>query len=322
MKVVLQNGYNGHNPQIEKWPGHEGPYIETFQRALAIKAELEKMLPHESFVEANVDPDKLIRDVHSERMIDFLEENTLDRIVDKTEVSKIILGSDIALSLSKETYECARGAVSAAVTGADMILEGEGAVYALCRPPGHHATRTRMGGYCFFNNAAIAAVHLIQEGKKVFVLDIDLHHGNGTQDILYGLQNSFFFSINGSVSYPGIISGRESSRINTKNVRNMNMFHGAEDLSYMKVIHMATQQMSNEYDVVVVSAGFDTSAEEPEETLGESERIKLSRKCFAEIGKEIEMEGIPTLIVQEGGYCPEVLAGDACAFLSAFAEKR
>lgn len=323
MKVVLQEGYEGHCPATEMWPGYEGPYIETPARAEAIKRMIGERFPESKMVYAKVNPDKWIRRIHSPAVVEALEQNTIDTIITKSERPDIILDSDSAISLSKRTYEAAEDSVSAALTGADLILNGESAVYALCRPPGHHATRTKMGGYCFFNNAAIAAIYLASHGndKNVFVLDIDLHHGNGTQEILYGMTKTFFFSINCSLSYPGIVRGRESQFTNKRNVRNINLNNNAGDDHYMRAIDEAVEQMKG-YDVLVISAGFDTSKDEPDETIGDSNRIGLSRDCFRDIGKVIEAQKKSTLIVQEGGYSPEVLAENVCAFLTAFAENR
>src|SRR5207249_9207806 len=96
------------------------------------------------------------------------------------------------------TYGAARSAVDVALTAIDRVLEGEDAVYALCRPPGHHAARAMFGGYCFFNNAAIAAEHLTRRtGEPVTILDVDYHHGNGTQQIFYARDDVLYVSLHG-----------------------------------------------------------------------------------------------------------------------------
>jgi acetoin utilization deacetylase AcuC-like enzyme len=100
--------------------------------------------------------------------------------------------------LTAGTYEAARSAVDSALSAARCVLDGESVTYGLCRPPGHHATRSLYGGYCFFNNAAIAAAYVAAEtGGRVAVLDVDYHHGNGTQQIFYERDDVAFVSLHG-----------------------------------------------------------------------------------------------------------------------------
>ena len=94
-------------------------------------------------------------------------------------------------------YEAARSAVDCALAATDAVLAGDRLAYGLCRPPDHHATRSLYGGYCFFNNAAIAAVHALDAGARVAVLDVDYHHGNGTQQIFYERDDVTFVSLHG-----------------------------------------------------------------------------------------------------------------------------
>ena len=100
--------------------------------------------------------------------------------------------------VTEGTYDAARSSVDVALTAADVVLDGESVAYGLCRPPGHHAARAVYGGYCFFNNAAVTAQHLVTAtGSKVAVLDVDYHHGNGTQQIFYDRDDVPFVSLHG-----------------------------------------------------------------------------------------------------------------------------
>ena len=103
---------------------------------------------------------------------------------------------DAQTPIVEHTYEAALSSAHCALTGAEMLLSGEAAVYALCRPPGHHAGRSLYGGYCYLNNAAIAARYLSRKGR-VAILDLDYHHGNGTQEVFYDSEEILFISIHG-----------------------------------------------------------------------------------------------------------------------------
>ena len=111
---------------------------------------------------------------------------------------------DLTAVLVKGTYKAAYDACQTALTGAEALLAGEPAVFSLCRPPGHHATQDIAGGYCFFNNAAVATQYIKDKNKKVAILDIDFHHGNGTQSIFYDQSNPLYVSLHGDplMEYP------------------------------------------------------------------------------------------------------------------------
>ena len=198
------------------------------------------------------------------------------------------------------TLAAARGAARCALTGAELLLEGHPAAYALCRPPGHHAGRALYGGYCYLNNAAVAAARLGRE-NRVAILDIDYHHGNGTQDIFYDSDQVFFVSLHADPdrAYPwfsgypderGAGPGRGCNR-------NYPLPLDAGEARYLEVLDQALREVARfDPSFLVVSAGVDTCRGDP---LG---GFDLSPEIFARIGERIRGAGLPALLVQEGGY--------------------
>ncbi|MCZ6633025.1 MAG: histone deacetylase family protein [bacterium] len=198
------------------------------------------------------------------------------------------------------TFEAALSAAQCALTGGALLAEGEPAAYALCRPPGHHAAGNLYGGYCYLNNAAIAAQALGRAGKTA-ILDVDYHHGNGTQAIFYDSDAVLFVSIHADPNraYP-FFSGFEEERGEGRG-RGMNRnFPLGEDVNgsdYLAVLGDALEMIS-QFDpaFLVVSLGVDIYQEDP---LGD---FDVPLEVFADIGREIRQMNRPTLFVQEGGY--------------------
>ncbi len=211
------------------------------------------------------------------------------------------------------TWEAAYWSVQCALSAADDVLSGRRVAYALCRPPGHHAADDLFGGYCYLNNAAIAARHLQAHGR-VAVLDIDYHHGNGTQTIFWRDPDVLYTSIHvhpdqgypfywGSEHEIGAGPGRWTNR-------NWTLSRGADDAAYLTVLERAlTEMMDFAPAFLVLSAGLDTAAEDP------CGGFVVSETGFAEIGRQIAALNLPTVVVQEGGYGLERLGRDAVALL-------
>ena len=315
MKIIYSRDHIQHNPPYEIWYGNTLDYLETPSRAYSIVAAIKKKNRWQ-IQEPSEDPNNYIQTTHTPRIIDFLRTNDKERLIKIDGNSELVLGSDESVSLSPGTYDAARSAVSSAVSGAEIIIKGlDRAVYSLCRPPGHHATRNKVGGFCFFNNAAISAKKLLAQGK-VAVLDIDLHHGNGTQDILYDLDGAMYVSLNGADVYPYILTdGRQSSTLNTDRIVNFTVSPDAGDKGYLSLIDESMSRIrAHKSDVIVVSAGFDTSENELPD-LEKVNRMKLTRECYYKIGRKVRDSGLPILAVQEGGYNITSLGEDVLAFL-------
>ncbi len=227
---------------------------------------------------------------------------------------------DTGTPLNANAYKAARAAVNTALTGADEILSGKRLAYSICRPPGHHAGKRFFGGFCYFNNAAIAANYLSQEGK-VAVLDIDFHHGNGTQDIFYHRKDVLTVSIHGhpDYSYP-YFSGYESERGEGEGVdfnRNFPLAPRTENDKYLRVFGKALKLILNfNPDILVVSLGFDILKGDPTGT------FLLSPKIFESIGNRLISTKKPLLVIQEGGYNIRGIRSGSRAFLKGCNENR
>ncbi|MFH0761626.1 MAG: histone deacetylase family protein [Bacteroidota bacterium] len=228
--------------------------------------------------------------------------------------------TDSCTMIVKGTWEAVRFSGYTALTGANYLLGGEPYVFSICRPPGHHAGYDFAGGYCFVNNAALAAKFLQDQGdpeaggnKKVGILDIDFHHGNGTQDIVRRQENIRLVSIHGdpAYSYP-YISGYRSEN-SPKNI-NFPLPKGTTDEAYFGIFREAVSLLKSfRTDYLVISLGVDTYEKD---TLGE---FKLSSDIYKSLAEYVihELE-VPTLIIMEGGYNIEFLTTNVLSFLSPF----
>jgi len=219
---------------------------------------------------------------------------------------------DTFTPLNHNAYLAARGAVDCAVTGAEALLEGYHFSYALVRPPGHHAERRAFGGFCYFNSAAIAAQYLSHYGK-VAVLDVDFHHGNGTQDIFYERADVLTVSIHGDphFAYPhfsGFDDERGAKAGEGFNV-NIPLPEQITAERYQRTLSRALariREFSPQH--LVLSLGLDTAKADPTGTW------TLTAEDFRENGRLIGAAGLSTLIVQEGGYRTRTLGVNARHF--------
>jgi len=219
---------------------------------------------------------------------------------------------DTFTPVTANAYRAARRAVDAALSGAELILSGSPLTYVLCRPPGHHAERRAFGGFCYFNNAAVAAHHLSAHGKVAF-LDIDHHHGNGSQNIFYERNDVYFISIHGHprVAYPYFAGYRdETGEEQGKGYnRNFPLYPGVTNETYCETLSTALRIFSRfRPKYLVVSLGFDIMKGDPTGT------FNLTEKGMNRIGSMLAATGLPILIVQEGGYSLRNLRAGAFEF--------
>ncbi|MET0460438.1 MAG: histone deacetylase family protein [Ilumatobacteraceae bacterium] len=218
--------------------------------------------------------------------------------------------------LTAGTYEAARSAVDGALAAASAVLDGERLAYGLCRPPGHHATTALYGGYCFFNNAAIAAAHLAATtGSPVAVLDVDYHHGNGTQQIFYERDDVAFVSLHGDPvrAYPYHTGHADETGAGRGSGRTCNvpLPAGVDDDDYLDALDRALAAVdAADPAVVVVSLGVDTYIGDPMCDLA------LTTEGFARCGAAVAALGRPLVVVQEGGYADEALGANVVSWLS------
>jgi acetoin utilization deacetylase AcuC-like enzyme len=171
--------------------------------------------------------------------------------------------------------------------------------YALCRPPGHHAGYRFFGGFCYLNNAAIAARTLLKEGK-VAIIDIDYHHGNGTQDIFWNEGGVFYGSLHGDPSFEYPYSGyadEQGGSAAPGTIMNIPLPAGTTRAPYLSALHQICQAVTEfKPSFLVISVGFDTYVDDP---IGS---FRLYIEDYTEIGRCLTQLALPTLLVQEGGY--------------------
>ena len=226
---------------------------------------------------------------------------------------------DTATPIVAGTYGAARAAVDVALTAAGLVLGGEQLAYALCRPPGHHAARAMYGGYCFFNNAAIVAEDLVRRGAgRVAILDIDYHHGNGTQQIFWERSDVLYVSLHADPAraFPYFSGHADEAGAGAGEGFNYNIplgvRTGIED--YAAALERACA-IVNEVDPdapLIVSLGFDTFERDPIADLA------LTTEDYARVGSIIASLSRPTVLIQEGGYAIDAIGANALSFLSGF----
>lgn len=223
---------------------------------------------------------------------------------------------DGATPLVAESHTTALGAAATALAGAEALAAGERAVYSLPRPPGHHAGRRSYAGYCLVNNAALAAVPLLGLGK-VAVLDVDYHHGNGTQEIFWERDDVLYVSLHcrPEEAYPYVAGAAEESGAGRGLGcnRNLPLPGGTDWAAYQPALESALETVAR-FDpaVVVLSLGFDTLGSDP---IGS---FALAVDDFTPLGRLVAGLGRPTLVVQEGGYDVAALGDCARAFFAGF----
>jgi len=225
--------------------------------------------------------------------------------------------ADASCPIGANTWPAAIAAAAGAVAAADMAAAGVHA-YALARPPGHHAYAARAGGHCYLNNAAIAAQRLRDQGAaKVAVLDIDSHHGNGTQGIFWDRPDVFFASLHGDPNgyYPWYIghAGERGGGAGIGANLNLPMAQGSGDETWLASLRYALAQIRIfGAEALVISLGFDASEHEP------LRYLSVTDDGFARAGEAIAATKLPCAIVQEGGYNTEVIGELLKRFLSGF----
>lgn len=225
--------------------------------------------------------------------------------------------ADTACPINGETWESAYWSAQTAINAAELIRKGNNCAYALSRPPGHHAFSDLAGGFCFLNNSAIAAKHLSSCGNRVAILDVDVHHGNGTQGIFYETNEIFTVSLHADTErfYPFFWGQKQERGKGVGNGYNLNipLTRGTSDKEYLHALQNALNAVSTfGADVVVVALGLDAYENDPLKGLA------ITTDGFGRIGAAIASLKCPTLFVQEGGYLSEELGHNLTSFLNGF----
>lgn len=227
--------------------------------------------------------------------------------------------ADTACPIGAHTFEAAYWSAQSAIAAADGLASGASGIYALCRPPGHHAFADLAGGFCFFNNSAIAAQRLLAAGRRPAILDVDVHHGNGTQGIFYRRGDVLTVSIHADPErfYPFFWGGAQERGEGDGMGANLNLPlpRGTGDDDYLKTLETALARCrSFGCDALVVALGLDAFIGDPFKGLA------ITTGGFGRIGEAIGRSGMPVLFVQEGGYLCDELADNLASVLSGFSQ--
>ena len=226
--------------------------------------------------------------------------------------------ADTSCPIGAQTWDAAYWSAQSAVTGADMVASGARAIYVLSRPPGHHAFADLAGGFCFLNNSAIAAERLRASGLRPAILDVDVHHGNGTQGIFYARADVLTVSLHADPDrfYPFFWGGAQERGQGRGMGCNLNLPlpRGTDDAGYLAALDTALARVQAfGADVIVVALGLDAHIDDPFKGLA------ITTPGFARIAAAISGLGLPLVLVQEGGYVSDALADNLSAFLSGVA---
>ncbi|WP_282608112.1 histone deacetylase family protein [Pelagibius sp. Alg239-R121] len=225
--------------------------------------------------------------------------------------------ADTACPISETTWRSVMASMNTAVHATRQLEDGARAAYALCRPPGHHAFADMAGGFCYLNNSAIAAQELRQDHERVVILDVDLHHGNGTQGIFYRRDDVLTISIHADPEhfYPfywGYASERGEGAGIGYNL-NFPLDRGSGDQPFLAALDSACTQIDAfAPSALVVALGLDAHESDPFAGLA------VTTEGFGEIGKVIGRLALPSVIVQEGGYANPALGSNLVSFLEGF----
>lgn len=224
---------------------------------------------------------------------------------------------DMSCAMMEHTYDAAYWSAQTATAGAEAVRAGERAVFALCRPPGHHAYADRASGFCYLNNAAIAAEVLRKTFAKIAIVDFDTHHGDGTQAIFYARDDVLYGSVHTDPSayYPHYFGYADETGTGPGVGANLNLplTQGSGDDPFVDAnARLAQAVTSHGAEALVVSAGWDAHRNDP------LSRLAVTTAAYARIGEMFGRLKLPTLIVQEGGYALDACAAAAPAFVAAF----
>ncbi|MBX3577581.1 MAG: histone deacetylase family protein [Rhizobiaceae bacterium] len=340
MKTVYSPKHLGHSGNVELIAGAMVPAFEKPSRAEIIKARVES--ERLGAIVAPADHDLAwAKKVHRADFVDFLptvydrwlaegRDGTAmpmtwptrglrgDVVPKSTEALLGYYSFDAGATFVKGTWEAIKSSFDVALTAAGLVKGGERAAFALCRPPGHHAGDAFMGGYCFINNAAVAAHWFRENGaSRVSILDVDYHHGNGTQQIFYARDDVQVINLHGDpqVEYPYFLGYADETGEGAGTGFNHNypMPFGTPWAKWNEALEDGCRRLASyKPDIVVVSLGVDTFEKDP------ISKFKLTSADYPKIGKRIAALGLPTLFVMEGGYAVDEIGVNAVGVLTGF----
>ena len=345
MKTVYSNDHVLHDVRFEKLSTGEAPCFEKPERAEEVikhirEAKIGSLI---SPVEHGLEP---LLKVHSTAYIEFLAQawtqweakygaehqatpycfpnrSAVTRVPQHIQGKLGFYTFDLSAAITPGTWQAVRSSANVALSGVDLLLAGETSAFSLCRPPGHHAGRDLMGGYCYLNNAAIATQAFLDAGyKKAAILDVDYHHGNGTQSIFYHRNDVFYLSIHGDPDqeYPHYWGFADEAGVGAGVGVNHNipLSLGLTDWQvYSRALDQCLAKIREfDPDCLVVSLGLDTFENDP------MAAFKLKSADYLTMGSMIAQANLPTLFIFEGGYAIEALGLNTVNVLTGFEDSR
>ena len=331
-----------HAPAEEFFRGERVACFETPARLAYVEDALRAR--HHSVMAPDVDSSPVLTQIHAQRYLTFLQTawqqwlaldpahaqvqpfpsvwpvRTLRSDVEPENfMARLGLYSmDNGTPLAAGTWVAAKAGADAAASAASRVAQGVSAAFCCTRPPGHHAGPDFMGGYCFLNNAAVAAQTLRNLGaRRVALLDVDYHHGNGTQSIFYGRADVLFISIHGDprTEYPFYLGHADETGKGEGAGFNLNLPLCAESsaVAWFEALEYACARVTGcGADALVISLGLDTFEGDP------ISRFALTATDFSRLGERLARLGLPTVFVLEGGYAAEALGSNTVNVLDGF----
>lgn len=341
MKIIANPHHREHHAAHEFFRGAQVEAFEKPARQDRVHAAL-AAAGWATFIAPQAFPDSAIEAVHAPRYLRFLrtayaEHRALGGTGDAFPAVWPIRGMradveptnfaarlglysfDSGTPLTAGSWAAARAGADCALTGAALVAVGEHAAFVLTRPPGHHAGRDFFGGYCFLNNAAIAAEWLIAHGqRRVAILDVDYHHGNGTQAIFYDRADVLFVSLHADprTDYPFYLGHADETGEGAGRGFNLNLPlpQGTSPETWFEALSVALERVrAHAAESLIVSLGVDTFEADPICAF----RLRTETD-YPRLGRAVAALGLPTLWVMEGGYAVEAIGANVMATLGGF----
>lgn len=343
MQIVYSEDHQLHDGLLEPKGDGWGPSVECPARANNVAAEIRSRRLGD-FLPPRAYGDDRLTTVHDEDYVAFLKQAWNDWIAAgetgsnakpfvfvgcgmrhpdseniQSKLGRYSFGTDAPFVAG--SWHAIHRSAETGLTGADLLLEGESRVFSLCRPPGHHAAAALCGGYCYLNNTALAAQSLIDAGiERVAVIDVDYHHGNGTQSIFYARDDVLTISLHAdpAMEYPYFLGFRDEpgSGPGTGFNRNYPLPLGTAWSAYSQALSDAIRHVRDfAPGALVVALGLDTFAADP------ISHFRILTADYLAMGQSIGALHLPTLVVLEGGYAVDAIGTNAANFLEGLADR-
>ena len=331
-----------HAPEFEFYRGQRVPCFENTARARYVHEQL--LSRGHEVREPNADSMPVLRQIHTARYLDFLQTawdkwlaldaanatqqpfpsfwpvRTLrsDAVPDNFIAQLGLYSMDNGTPLAAGTWVAATAGADAAASAAEVMAQGAKAAFCATRPPGHHAGTDFMGGYCFLNNAAVAAQALLNQGsQRVAILDVDYHHGNGTQSIFYERSDVLYVSMHGDprTEFPFYLGHADERGEGAGTGFNLNLPlpAGSSVQQWFDTLEIACERVAqHQSQAIVVSLGLDTFEGDP------ISQFALKSADFSRLGARLAEIRLPTIFILEGGYATQELGRNAVNVIEGF----